>query len=50
MRDEYAQCTYRDEEPSAESFFTHACAERGPLEAAPGKARIGIGKLKIENI
>jgi hypothetical protein len=30
----------RDEEPSAESFFTHACAERGPLEAAPGKVRI----------
>jgi hypothetical protein len=40
MRDEYAQNAHRDEEPSAESFFRHACAERGPLEAAPGKARI----------
>jgi len=40
MRDEYAQCPYRNEEPLAESFFMHACAERGPLEAAPGKTRI----------
>jgi hypothetical protein len=40
MRDEYAQCPHRDEEPSAESFFTYACAERGPLEAAPGKSEV----------
>jgi hypothetical protein len=24
--------------PSAESFLKHACAERGPLEAAPGNS------------
>jgi len=40
MRDEYAQNAHRDEEPSAESFFRHACAERGPLEAAPGNAKV----------
>jgi len=44
MRDEYAQYPHRDEAPLAESFFSHAYAERGPLEAAPGNA-----KLKIEN-
>jgi len=49
MRDEYAQYTHRDEEPLAESFFTHACAERGPLEAAPGKTRIENEQLRIEN-
>jgi hypothetical protein len=38
MRDEYAQCQHRDEEPPAESFFTNACAECGPLEAAPGNS------------
>jgi hypothetical protein len=32
------QCPHRDEEPLAESFFTQACAERGPLEAAPGNS------------
>jgi len=28
-------------------LFTHACAERGPLEAAPGKTKIENWKLKL---
>jgi hypothetical protein len=28
--------------------LTHACAERGPLEAAPGKERIENEELRIE--
>jgi hypothetical protein len=40
--------THRDEEPLAESFFIDTCAERGPLEAAPGKTRIENEQLSIE--